>query len=161
MTKKQKIEHTAEAPQVSLHELSKRFGDFTAVNRVSLEVTRGEIFGFLGPNGAGKSTLIHMMSGFLPPSSGGVSLDGATIWKNQEAYRQIGLVPERESMYDFLTGWEFVLANAELHGLPAPGAAAARWSCWTCSTSASAATAARTSSPAASSSASPLRALSP
>lgn len=82
------------------------------------------ITGLLGPNGAGKSTLIHMMSGFLAPSTGAVTLDGAPIWRNQEVYRQIGLVPERESMYDYLTGWEFVLANAELHGLAHPGAAA-------------------------------------
>jgi ABC-2 type transport system ATP-binding protein len=84
------------------------------------------VTGLLGPNGAGKSTLIHMMSGFLPPSSGRVDIDGAPVWKNQQAYRQIGLVPEREAMYDFLTGHEFVLANAELHGLPDPGAAARR-----------------------------------
>jgi ABC-2 type transport system ATP-binding protein len=84
------------------------------------------VTGLLGPNGAGKSTLIHMMSGFLPPSSGTVTIDGVQVWKNQQAYRQIGLVPEREAMYDFMTGAEFVLANAELHGLPDPGAAAAR-----------------------------------
>ncbi len=84
------------------------------------------VTGLLGPNGAGKSTLIHMMSGFLAPSAGSVTLDGAPIWRNQAVYRAIGLVPERESMYDYLTGWEFVLANAELHGLADPGAAARR-----------------------------------
>lgn len=110
---------------ISIERVSRWFGNVVAVNDVSMTIGPG-VTGLLGPNGAGKSTLIHMMSGFLPPSSGGVSLDGATIWKNQEAYRQIGLVPERESMYDFLTGWEFVLANAELHGLPDPGAAAER-----------------------------------
>jgi ABC-2 type transport system ATP-binding protein len=67
-----------------------------------------------------------MMAGFLPPSTGSVTLDAAPIWRNQEAYKQIGLVPEREGMYEFLTGWDFVLANAELHKLSDPAAAARR-----------------------------------
>jgi ABC-2 type transport system ATP-binding protein len=110
---------------ISIDRASRWFGNVVAVNDVTMTIEPG-VTGLLGPNGAGKSTLIHMMSGFLPPSSGSVVLDGKPIWKNQEAYRQIGLVPEREAMYDFLTGWEFVLANAELHGLPAPGEAAKR-----------------------------------
>ncbi|MBF9070840.1 ABC transporter ATP-binding protein [Streptacidiphilus fuscans] len=110
---------------ISIDRASRWFGNVVAVNDVTMTIEPG-VTGLLGPNGAGKSTLIHMMSGFLPPSSGSVVLDGKPIWKNQEAYRQIGLVPEREAMYDFLTGWEFVLANAELHGLPSPGEAAKR-----------------------------------
>jgi ABC-2 type transport system ATP-binding protein len=82
------------------------------------------VTGLLGPNGAGKSTLINMMGGFLAPSTGSVTLDGATIWRNEQVYRQIGIVPEREAMYDFLTAREFVVANAELHGLANPGEAA-------------------------------------
>ncbi len=108
---------------ITIDKVSRWFGNVVAVNDVSMTIGPG-ITGLLGPNGAGKSTLIHMMSGFLAPSTGAVTLDGAPIWRNQEVYRQIGLVPERESMYDYLTGWEFVLANAELHGLPHPGAAA-------------------------------------
>ncbi|MEV0192481.1 ABC transporter ATP-binding protein [Kitasatospora purpeofusca] len=108
---------------ITIDKVSRWFGNVVAVNDVSMSIGPG-ITGLLGPNGAGKSTLIHMMSGFLSPSTGTVTLDGAPIWRNQEVYRQIGLVPERESMYDYLTGWEFVLANAELHGLPHPGAAA-------------------------------------
>ncbi|MET8699171.1 MULTISPECIES: ABC transporter ATP-binding protein [unclassified Kitasatospora] len=108
---------------ITIDKVSRWFGNVVAVNDVSMAIGPG-ITGLLGPNGAGKSTLIHMMSGFLAPSTGAVTLDGAPIWRNQEVYRQIGLVPERESMYDYLTGWEFVLANAELHGLPHPGAAA-------------------------------------
>jgi ABC-2 type transport system ATP-binding protein len=65
-----------------------------------------------------------MMSGFLAPSAGTVTLDGEPLWRNEEVYRKIGLVPEREALFDYLTGREFVLANAELHGLPDPGAAA-------------------------------------
>ncbi|MCX5211586.1 ABC transporter ATP-binding protein [Kitasatospora sp. NBC_00240] len=110
---------------ITIDKVSRWFGNVVAVNDVSMTIGPG-VTGLLGPNGAGKSTLIHMMSGFLAPSAGEVTLDGARIWRNQEVYRQIGLVPERESMYDFLTGWEFVLANAELHGLADPGAAAER-----------------------------------
>jgi ABC-2 type transport system ATP-binding protein len=84
------------------------------------------VTGLLGPNGAGKSTLIHMMGGFLPPSAGTVTLDGDVVWRNEEVYRRIGLVPEREAMYDGMTGWQFVLANARLHRLPDPEAAARR-----------------------------------
>ncbi|GAA4858868.1 ABC transporter ATP-binding protein [Kitasatospora sp. NPDC048365] len=110
---------------ITIDKVSRWFGNVVAVNDVSMRIGPG-ITGLLGPNGAGKSTLIHMMSGFLAPSAGAVTLDGAPIWRNQEVYRQIGLVPERESMYDYLTGWEFVLANAELHGLTDPAAAAKR-----------------------------------
>ncbi|MFG2696693.1 ABC transporter ATP-binding protein [Kitasatospora sp. NPDC048407] len=110
---------------ITIDKVSRWFGNVVAVNDVTMNIGPG-ITGLLGPNGAGKSTLIHMMSGFLAPSSGAVTLDGAPIWRNQQVYRQIGLVPEKESMYDYLTGWEFVLANAELHGLANPGAAAKR-----------------------------------
>ncbi|MER5861859.1 ABC transporter ATP-binding protein [Kitasatospora sp. NPDC002040] len=110
---------------ITIDKVSRWFGNVVAVNDVSMEIGPG-VTGLLGPNGAGKSTLIHMMSGFLAPSSGSVTLDGAPIWRNQAVYRQIGLVPERESMYDYLTGWDFVLANAELHGLADPAAAAKR-----------------------------------
>ncbi|MFD8599033.1 ABC transporter ATP-binding protein [Kitasatospora sp. NPDC059646] len=110
---------------ITIDKVSRWFGNVVAVNDVTMTIGPG-ITGLLGPNGAGKSTLIHMMSGFLAPSSGAVTLDGAQIWRNQQVYRQIGLVPEKESMYDYLTGWEFVLANAELHGLADPGAAAKR-----------------------------------
>jgi ABC-2 type transport system ATP-binding protein len=110
---------------ITIDKVSRWFGNVVAVNDVTMTIGPG-ITGLLGPNGAGKSTLIHMMSGFLAPSAGAVTLDGAPIWRNQQVYRHIGLVPEKESMYDYLTGWEFVLANAELHGLADPGAAAER-----------------------------------
>jgi ABC-2 type transport system ATP-binding protein len=66
------------------------------------------------------------MSGFLAPSTGTVTLDGEPLWRNEQVYRKIGLVPEREALYDFLTGRQFVVAMAELHGLADPGAAAQR-----------------------------------
>ncbi|MGW6896625.1 ABC transporter ATP-binding protein [Streptomyces sp. NBC_01727] len=107
---------------IEIDHTSRWFGNVVAVNDVSMTVGPG-VTGLLGPNGAGKSTLINMMAGFLAPSTGKVTLDGAPIWRNEAVYRQIGIVPEREGMYDFLTGREFVVANAELHGL---GDAAAR-----------------------------------
>ncbi|ONK12747.1 ABC transporter ATP-binding protein [Streptomyces sp. MP131-18] len=108
---------------IRITKTSRWFGNVVAVNDVTMEIAPG-VTGLLGPNGAGKSTLIHMMSGFLAPSSGTVTLDDRTIWRNAPVYSEIGLVPEREGMYDYLTGGEFVLANAELHGLADPGSAA-------------------------------------
>jgi len=104
---------------------SRWYGNVVAVNDITMTIGPG-ITGLLGPNGAGKSTLIHMLVGFLPPSTGTVTLDGTTIWKNQDVYRTIGLVPEREATYDFLTGRQLAVASAELHGLPDAGAAAAK-----------------------------------
>jgi ABC-2 type transport system ATP-binding protein len=96
-----------------------------AVNDVTMHLTPG-VTGLLGPNGAGKSTLIHMMSGFLAPSVGSVTLDGRPLYRDTEIYREVGLVPEREEMYDAVTGWNFVLANAKLHKLADPQTAAGR-----------------------------------
>jgi ABC-2 type transport system ATP-binding protein len=108
-----------------LDKVSRWFGNVVAVNDVTMSIGPG-VTGLLGPNGAGKSTLIHMMGGFLAPSSGRVTLDGEPVWRNVDIYRRIGLVPEREAMYDVVTGWEFVLANARLHRLPDPEDAARR-----------------------------------
>lgn len=108
---------------LELAAVSRWFGDVVAVNDVTMSVGPG-VTGLLGPNGAGKSTLIHLMGGFLAPSSGTVTLDGEAVWRNEEVYRRIGLVPEREAMYDVVSGWDFVLANAQLHRLPDPAAAA-------------------------------------
>jgi ABC-2 type transport system ATP-binding protein len=104
---------------------SRWYGNVVAVNDVTMSIGPG-VTGLLGPNGAGKSTLIAMMSGFLAPSSGSVTLDETPLWRNREVYRSIGLVPEREISFDYLTGRQFVLANAELHGLADAGAAADR-----------------------------------
>jgi ABC-2 type transport system ATP-binding protein len=111
--------------KLELQQVSRWYGNVVAVNGISMTIGPG-VTGLLGPNGAGKSTLIHMMGGFLPASSGSVTLEGTRIWKNPEVYRRMGLVPEREAAYDFLTGGQFVLAMAKLHKLPQPGAAAQR-----------------------------------
>ena len=110
---------------LKLSQVSRWFGNVVAVNDVTMHVGPG-VTGLLGPNGAGKSTLIHIMAGFLSPSAGTVALDDAPVWRNEAIYRHIGLVPEREEMYDSLSGWEFVLANAKLHRLPDPESAARR-----------------------------------
>jgi len=93
------------------------------VNGISFAVGPG-ITGLLGPNGAGKSTLLHMLSGFLAPSAGTVTVLGEPAWRNPELYRRLGLVPERESVYASLTGLEFVRLNARLQGLSDPDGAA-------------------------------------
>lgn len=105
--------------------VSRWFGNVVAVNDVTMTIGPG-VTGLLGPNGAGKSTLIHLMAGFLEPSAGTVTLDGEPVWRRPESYRSIGLVPEREAMYDAVSGWDFVLANAQLHRLPDPDSAARR-----------------------------------
>ena len=106
-----------------LENVSRWYHNVVAVNDVSMTIGPG-VTGLLGPNGAGKSTLIALMSGFLAPSAGTVTLDEEPLWRNAEVYRRIGLVPEREALFDYLTGRQFVVANAELHGLRDPGAAA-------------------------------------
>ncbi len=110
------------APVIGLTEVSKWYGNVVAVNDVSFEIGPG-ITGLLGPNGAGKSTLLHMMAGLLRASSGEVSVLGEPTAGNPEIYRKLGIVLEREAVYGTLSGWDFVLMNAKLHGLPDPVAA--------------------------------------
>ena len=108
-----------------LRDVSRWYGNVVAVNDISMDVGPG-VTGLLGPNGAGKTTLIAMLAGFLAPSAGTVALDETPIWRNTDAYRYIGLVPEREASFGYLTGRQFVRANAELHGLANPGEASER-----------------------------------
>jgi ABC-2 type transport system ATP-binding protein len=108
-----------ETPTIALENVSRWYGNVVAVNGVSFTVSPG-ITGLLGPNGAGKSTLLHMLSGFLKPSAGEVSVLGSATWRNPDLYRHLGLVPERESVYGSLTGFQFVLLNARLQGVADP-----------------------------------------
>lgn len=88
-----------------------------AVNDVSFTLGSG-VTGLLGPNGAGKTTILHMLAGLLRPSSGRVLVDGQPATGDYALYRRVGLIPEREAVHDYLTGWEFVRMCARLHGLP-------------------------------------------
>jgi ABC-2 type transport system ATP-binding protein len=110
---------------VELQDASRWYGNVVAVNDISFTLKPG-ITGLLGPNGAGKSTLLHLMSGLLKPSAGRVVIGGQPAWRDPAVYRQVGLVPEREAVYPFLTGREFALLNARLQSLPNPDAAADR-----------------------------------
>ncbi|MEP7025204.1 MAG: ABC transporter ATP-binding protein [Actinomycetota bacterium] len=101
------------------------YGNVVAINDVTMSVGPG-VTGLLGPNGAGKSTLLHMMAGFLQPSRGELTIGGTPAWRNPGLFNIVGLVPEQASVYSFLTGSEFVRANAQLHRLPDPAAAAKR-----------------------------------
>ncbi|MGE3075376.1 MAG: ABC transporter ATP-binding protein [Dehalococcoidia bacterium] len=110
---------------VEVDHVSRWYGNIVAVNDISFSLNGG-ITGLLGPNGAGKSTLLHMLAGFLRPSAGEVRVLGEPAWGHPEMYRKVGLVQERESVYPFLTGLEFVLDSARLHKLPDPHDAALR-----------------------------------
>jgi len=104
-------------PAVELVHAARWYGNVVAVNDVSFTLGAG-VTGLLGPNGAGKTTLLHMLAGFLAPSAGTVRVLGRTPHRDPSVYRQIGLVPEREAVYPFLTGLEYVRFNARLQGLP-------------------------------------------
>ena len=113
------------AATVELTSVSRWYGNVVAVNDISFGLAGG-VTGLLGPNGAGKSTILHMIAGFLAPSAGSVTVGGAPPRGHPEVYRRVGLVPEREAVYSFLTGREFVTANAQLQGMqPARAAEAA------------------------------------
>jgi ABC-2 type transport system ATP-binding protein len=110
---------------IELRSVSRWYGNVVAVNDVTMSIEPG-VTGLLGPNGAGKSTIMHMIAGFLPPSRGALTIGGKASWHNPAVYRQVGLVPERDSVYAFLTGQQFVLSTAKLHELTDPAGAAAR-----------------------------------
>ncbi len=103
---------------VSLKDLTRTFGSFTAVDRISLEVRKGEIFGFLGPNGAGKSTTIRMLCGLLLPTGGSGTVAGWDIITDSERIKQsIGYMSQRFSLYDDLTVGENIDFFGGLYGV--------------------------------------------
>jgi ABC-2 type transport system ATP-binding protein len=106
-----------ESPVVEVDHVSRWYGNVVAVNDITFALRPG-VTGLLGPNGAGKSTLLHMIAGLLRPSAGRVGVFGQAAWRNPAIYRRVGLVPEREAVYSFLTGREFVALNARLQRLP-------------------------------------------
>ena len=102
---------------IETFELTKKFGDFTAVDGVSISVKGGEILGVVGPNGAGKSTLVKMLCTILAPTSGTASIMGLDIMKDSQKVRSIvGYLPEEPRVYDYMTGEEFLTFFADVYG---------------------------------------------
>ncbi len=117
----------ATGPVVHIENLTKRFGDFVAVDKVSLDVRKGEIFGFLGPNGAGKSTTIRILCGLLPPTSGSATVAGFDVaTQPEEIKRNLGYMSQKFSLYDDLTVQENIDFFAGVYGVPPEKQAARR-----------------------------------
>ena len=105
-------------PAIDTTALTRRFGDFTAVDNVNLRVDAGQFFGFLGPNGAGKSTTIKMLTGLLAPTSGSIRILGGDLQANSaDIKRQIGVVPEGMALFGRLTADEYLQFVGRMYGL--------------------------------------------
>jgi ABC-2 type transport system ATP-binding protein len=102
---------------IKAENLTKRFGDITAVDDISFEIHKGESFGFLGPNGAGKSTTINMLAGVLVPDAGQISINGASDPTRSQVRRNLGIAPQALALYDELTAEENLAFFGRLYGL--------------------------------------------
>lgn len=103
---------------LQIKNIVKKFGSFTAVNGINLNINRGELYGFLGQNGAGKTTTIKMIAGIYAPTSGSISVNEFDIMKNPiQTKLQIGYVPDQPYLYDKLTGREFLYFSGGLYNL--------------------------------------------
>lgn len=110
---------------IELLSLSKKYGDFKAVEPLEFRVESGEIFGFLGPNGAGKTTTLRMLMGILVPTSGHAKINGYDCQRDSaEAKRMVGYLPDQPSFYDYLRGREILSFVCEMHGFSRQEAAA-------------------------------------
>ena len=106
---------------IRLTDLTKRYGKFTAVDSINLEIRRGEVFGFLGPNGAGKTTTMRMIAGILQPTAGRIEIAGDDMTREPiRAKSRLGFIPDRPYVYDKLTGAEFLRFVAALFGQEGP-----------------------------------------
>jgi ABC-2 type transport system ATP-binding protein len=106
---------------IQLFDLTKRYGSFTAVDRVTLAVPKGALYGFLGPNGAGKTTTLRMIAGILRPTAGRVLIGGDDVVAHPLAAKmRLGFIPDRPFVYDKLTGAEFLRFVAGLYGQEGP-----------------------------------------
>jgi ABC-2 type transport system ATP-binding protein len=107
---------------IAIHDLVKRYGQFTAVDGVSLDVQPGEIHGFLGPNGAGKTTTLRMIAGLLKPTTGSVTVNGHDMTQHPEqAKASLGFIPDRPFIYEKLTAGEFLRFHGGLYGMNGNG----------------------------------------
>jgi ABC-2 type transport system ATP-binding protein len=111
-------------PIVTFDGVSKWYGNVIGLNKLTLGIAPG-VTGLLGPNGAGKSTLLQLATGQLRPSQGKVLVLGQIAWNNPALNRRIGLCPEQDAFYEWMTGWDFVHTCARLSGLSRPDARAA------------------------------------
>lgn len=103
---------------IEVHNLTKRYGRFTAVDNISFSVGKGQVVGFLGPNGAGKTTTIRTLTGYLPATSGAASIGGHDIFRESiQARRKIGYMPENVPLYDDMRVKEYLKFRAQLKGL--------------------------------------------
>jgi ABC-2 type transport system ATP-binding protein len=104
---------------ITFEHLSKKYGEFTAVEDLDLAIEKGEVFGFLGPNGAGKTTTIRMLMGILVPTGGRITIDGLDCQRDRvEVKRRVGYLPDNPIFYDYLRGREILEFIGEMHGLP-------------------------------------------
>ena len=104
------------APVVAFHDVSKWYGNVIGINKLTLQIPPG-VTGLLGPNGAGKSTLLQLATGQLYPSQGTVRVLGQAAWNNPALNHHIGLCPEQDAFYEWMTGWDFVYTSARLSGM--------------------------------------------
>jgi ABC-2 type transport system ATP-binding protein len=102
---------------ISAHGLTKTYGGVAAVDGLTLEVARGEFFGFLGPNGAGKTTTIRMLTGMIRPDAGEVRVDGRVPGEKSSMADAVGVVPESRGFYDWMTAHEYLAFFASLYGV--------------------------------------------
>ena len=119
------VDVSAPAPTIWVNQVSKFYGDVVAVSDVSFTLEPG-VTALLGPNGAGKSTMLEMLTGLLRPSAGSIEILGRSVRGDRELYRQVGLVPEQEHMYPFLSAREFLYLNAVLQDVEDPDSATQR-----------------------------------
>lgn len=104
---------------IKLTNLSKSYRKQRAVKDLSIDIPRGELFGFLGPNGAGKTTTIKMLTGLLEPTNGTAEIQGINMWKNPlEAKKRIAYVPDQPNLYPKLTGWDYMQFIASVFRIP-------------------------------------------
>lgn len=104
---------------IEVRNLTKKYGDHTAVDNLSFSIDKGKIYGFLGPNGAGKSTTMNIITGYLAATEGSVNIDGADILKEPEkAKKSVGYLPEIPPLYTDMTVREYLMLAAEIKGIP-------------------------------------------
>jgi ABC-type multidrug transport system ATPase subunit len=110
----------SDLPALEVRDLVKKFGDLTAVDHLSLQVNRGEVFGFLGPNGAGKTTAIRIMCGLLRPTRGEVLIDGKAVpvVRNRKTRTKVGICPQENILWNKLSCFEQLVFSARMYSEP-------------------------------------------